>query len=120
MPHTSPLPRQWSLIVLLLVLLRCGFLATSLASYYTALDSIRAGIINTELPLTSDNVYSEIQKDLVETTLECPDKKIKGKKNRMIYQKIVSRKLLRVVTEGDTLITVYMTDKIKKYMEEGD
>ena len=62
----------------------------------------------------------EIQKDLVETTLECPDKKIKGKKNRMIYQKIVSRKLLRVVTEGDTLITVYMTDKIKKYMEEGD
>jgi hypothetical protein len=62
----------------------------------------------------------EIQKDLVETTLGSPDKKIKGKKNRMIYQKSVSRKLLRVVTEGDMLITVYMTDKIKKYMEEGD
>lgn len=69
MPHPSPLPRQWSLIVLLLVLLGCGFLATSLASYYTALDSIRAGIINTELPLTSDNVYSEIQKDLVRPIL---------------------------------------------------
>lgn len=38
----------------------------------------------------------------------------------MIYQKIVSGKLLRVVTEGDILITVYMTDKIKKYTEEGD
>ena len=69
MPQPSPLTRQRSLIVLLLVLLGCGFLATSLASYYTALDSIRAGIINTELPLTSDNVYSEIQKDLVRPIL---------------------------------------------------
>tara|TARA_R110000868_G_scaffold25293_4_gene98657 strand:+ start:176 stop:1651 length:1476 start_codon:yes stop_codon:yes gene_type:complete len=69
MPDSSPLTRQWSLIVLLLALLGCGFLATSLASYYAALDSIRAGIINTELPLTSDNVYSEIQKDLVRPIL---------------------------------------------------
>lgn len=69
MPSSSPLNRQWSLIVLLLVLLGSGFLATSLASYYAALDSIRAGIVNTELPLTSDNVYSEIQKDLVRPIL---------------------------------------------------
>jgi diguanylate cyclase (GGDEF)-like protein len=69
MSHSSPLPRQWPLIVLLLVLLGCGFIATSLASYYAALNSIRAGIINTELPLTSDNVYSEIQKDLVRPIL---------------------------------------------------
>ncbi|MDD2160660.1 diguanylate cyclase [Pseudomonas sp. MIL19] len=69
MPDSSSLPRQWPLIVLLLVLLGCGFLATSLASYYAALDSIRAGIIHTELPLTSDNVYSEIQKDLVRPIL---------------------------------------------------
>ena len=69
MPHPLPITRQWSLIVLLLVLLGCGFLATSLVSYYTALNSIRAGIINTELPLTSDNVYSEIQKDLVRPIL---------------------------------------------------
>jgi diguanylate cyclase (GGDEF)-like protein len=69
MSHKSPLARQWSLLALLLVLLGCGFLATSLASYYAALESIRAGIINTELPLTSDNVYSEIQKDLVRPIL---------------------------------------------------
>ena len=69
MPSSSPLNRQWSLIVLLLVLLGSGFLVTSLASYYAALDSIRAGIVNTELPLTSDNVYSEIQKDLVRPIL---------------------------------------------------
>ncbi len=69
MSDSSSLPRQWPLIVLLLVLLGCGFLATSLASYYAALDSIRAGIIHTELPLTSDNVYSEIQKDMVRPIL---------------------------------------------------
>ncbi|MGB4072508.1 sensor domain-containing diguanylate cyclase [Pseudomonas sp.] len=69
MPQPFSPPRQWSLIALLLVLLGCGFLATSLASYYTALESIRSGIINTELPLTSDNVYSEIQKDLVRPIL---------------------------------------------------
>ncbi|WP_341304938.1 diguanylate cyclase [Pseudomonas sp. TMP25] len=69
MPKPSSLTRQWPLIALLLVLLGCGFLATSLASYYAALDSIREGIINTELPLTSDNVYSEIQKDLVRPIL---------------------------------------------------
>jgi diguanylate cyclase (GGDEF)-like protein len=57
------------LVLLLLVLLGCGFLATSLASYYAALDTIRDNIVNTELPLTSDNVYSEIQKDLVTPVL---------------------------------------------------
>lgn len=70
MPSPSPKtasPR--SLVFLLLVLLGCGFVATSLASYYAALDSIRDGIVNNELPLTSDNVYSEIQKDLVRPIL---------------------------------------------------
>lgn len=60
---------QRPLVLLLLVLLGCGFLATSLVSYYAALDSIRDNIVNTELPLTSDNVYSEIQKDLVTPVL---------------------------------------------------
>lgn len=69
MPRPSPAARQRSLVLVILVLLGCGFLATSLVSYYTALESIRAGIINTELPLTSDNVYSEIQKDLVRPIL---------------------------------------------------
>lgn len=60
---------QGALVWLLLVLLGCGFLATSLASYHAALETIRDNIVNTELPLTSDNVYSEIQKDLVRPVL---------------------------------------------------
>lgn len=60
---------QTSLVLVLLVLLGSGFLTTSLLSYYASRDSIRNSIINTELPLTSDTVYSEIQKDLVRPTL---------------------------------------------------
>ncbi|MDH4554614.1 GGDEF domain-containing protein [Pseudomonas sp. BN417] len=57
------------LVLTLVLLLGCGFLATSLVSYQASLKSIRASIVNTELPLTSDNVYSEIQKDLVRPIL---------------------------------------------------
>lgn len=60
---------QISLVLVLLLLLGSGFLTTSLLSYYASRDSIRDHIINTELPLTSDTVYSEIQKDLVRPTL---------------------------------------------------
>jgi diguanylate cyclase (GGDEF)-like protein len=51
------------------ILLGSGFLATSLLSYFASRTSIRDNIINTELPLTSDTVYSEIQKDLVRPVL---------------------------------------------------
>lgn len=61
--------RRGSLVLLLLGLLAIGFAATSLVSYRTASQSIRSHIIDTELPLTSDNVYSEIQKDLVRPIL---------------------------------------------------
>ncbi|NWA10040.1 sensor domain-containing diguanylate cyclase [Pseudomonas gingeri] len=69
MPLRSVLYSQRSLVVTLVALLGCGFLATSLLSYYASRASIRDGIINTELPLTSDTVYSEIQKDLVRPIL---------------------------------------------------
>lgn len=57
------------LVLTLVLLLGGGFLATSLVSYQASLKSVRSSIINTELPLTSDNVYSEIQKDLVRPIL---------------------------------------------------
>ncbi len=53
------------LILLIILLLSSGFIATSLASYYVSRASIRSSIVDNELPLTSDNVYSEIQKDLI-------------------------------------------------------
>ncbi len=70
MPLRAPTQTaQRYLVVALLLLLASGFLATSLVSYYASLDSIRSSIVDTELPLTSDNVYSEIQKDLVRPIL---------------------------------------------------
>jgi len=69
MPLRSALNSQRSLILTLVVLLGSGFLATSLLSYYASRASIRDSIVNTELPLTSDTVYSEIQKDLVRPIL---------------------------------------------------
>jgi len=69
MPPRSALFSQRSLILALLVLLTCGFLATSLLSYLASRSTIRDSIINTELPLTSNTVYSEIQKDLIRPVL---------------------------------------------------
>lgn len=53
-------------LILGLTLLLCvGFAATSLVSYFVSRNAIRHQIIANELPLTTDNVYSEIQKDLI-------------------------------------------------------
>ncbi|AUG00825.1 GGDEF domain-containing protein [Pseudomonas sp. 09C 129] len=69
MPLSSPLYSQRWLIITLIALLGGGFMVTSLLSYYASRTSIRDNIVNTELPLTSDTVYSEIQKDLVRPIL---------------------------------------------------
>jgi diguanylate cyclase (GGDEF)-like protein len=60
---------QTSLLLLLVFLLIGGFASTSLVGYYTSRAALRSSIINTALPLTSDNIYSEIQKDLVRPIL---------------------------------------------------
>jgi len=69
MPFRTPAYSQRSLLLTLIIVLGSGFLATSLLSYNASRTAIRDNIINTELPLTSDTVYSEIQKDLVRPVL---------------------------------------------------
>ena len=56
--------KQW-LIVSIALLLSLGFATTSLVNYYVAKAGIRESLVVNELPLTSDNLYSEIQKNLV-------------------------------------------------------
>lgn len=53
------------LILTLSLLLSAGFVATSLINYYVSKAAIHESIVASELPLTSDNIYSEIQKDLI-------------------------------------------------------
>lgn len=57
------------LIVALALLLGVGFLVTTIGSYLVSSASIRQGIVETELPLTSDTIYSEIQNDLIRPVL---------------------------------------------------
>lgn len=57
------------LIGTLSILLALGFAATTLVNYYVSKASIRDSIVASELPLTSDNLYSEIQKDLIRPIL---------------------------------------------------
>jgi diguanylate cyclase (GGDEF)-like protein len=53
------------LLVALVILLVFAFLATSLISYYSASSTVRNNIIEQQLPLTADNIYSEIQRDII-------------------------------------------------------
>jgi diguanylate cyclase (GGDEF)-like protein len=61
--------RKFYFVVALIVLMVVGFIATSLTSYFVARDSITSQISEQTLPLTSDNIYSEIQRDLLRPVL---------------------------------------------------
>jgi hypothetical protein len=57
--------RKNKLVLIVSLLLITGFAVTSLASYFVSRSSLRSQIIKKELPLTSDTIYSEIQRDLL-------------------------------------------------------
>ena len=55
---------RWAWLVCLIIL--SSFLLTSISSYLVTRGNMRDTIIESTLPLTSDNVYSEIQRDLLQ------------------------------------------------------
>lgn len=57
------------LLLILWLLLSTGFIATSLIGFQVSKRALREAIIAQDLPLTSSNIYSEIQKDLVRPVL---------------------------------------------------
>jgi hypothetical protein len=61
-------------------------------------------------------IERKISKLLIQNALDNPDEIVKGKKERIIYHKIIENgKLLRVITENNKIITAYLTNKISKY-----
>ncbi len=54
---------RWAWMICLLLL--AGFLVNSISNYLVSRNNIRKTIIESSLPLTSDNIYSEIQRDLL-------------------------------------------------------
>ena len=59
------LPKRYHLLAWIGLALVAGFLTISIAAYLASRDAIRLDIARQSLPLTSDNIYSEIQKDLL-------------------------------------------------------
>src|SRR5450830_1188247 len=58
-------PERFRLLAWLGILLVTGFVTTIAASYIVSRDAIRQSVVEQALPLTSDNIYSEIQKDIL-------------------------------------------------------
>lgn len=56
---------KYHLLVWIAVILAGGFFATGLASYLASREMIEHSISEQALPLTGDNIYSEIQKDIL-------------------------------------------------------
>lgn len=61
--------RKYLFVSALFLLMVMGFLATSLSSYIIARNSLSESVASQTLPLTSDNIYSEIQRDLIRPVL---------------------------------------------------
>jgi len=57
--------KKYGLLVWLSLILIAGFVSTTVASFIVSRDAIQQGISEQTLPITGDNVYSEIQKDIL-------------------------------------------------------
>lgn len=66
MTFASLIGSKYKFVALVSLLIFAGFTATSLTSYFVAHNSIAKQITESALPLTSDNIYSEIQRDLMQ------------------------------------------------------
>lgn len=57
--------QQRKLTLILCVLLTFSFLSVSLVSYFSSKKTIHLSLVEKELPLTSNAIYAELQKDLI-------------------------------------------------------
>jgi diguanylate cyclase (GGDEF)-like protein len=97
-----------------------GFLSTSVLSYFVSARAIRQSITDQALPLTGDNAYSEIQKDIVRPIFISSqmanntflrDWLINGEKD---VSEII-RYLQQVKQEHGTITSFLISDKTYKY-----
>ena len=112
------LSRRFNLILFLLVSI--GFLMTTFLSYQVAKDSLGKQIIEDSLPLTSDNIYSEIQQDLIRpifiSSLMAQDTylrdwTLKGEQN----QDAIIKYLKEIETRYHTVTSFFVSAKTKNY-----
>jgi diguanylate cyclase (GGDEF)-like protein len=114
------LPRKRPLLLLLAFVLCLGFLGTTTVSYQVSKQAIRNSIQTQELPLTSDNVYSEILKDLVRPVFVSSmmandtflrDWTLRGEAE----QSAITRYLREVMAKYGAFTSFFVSEKSRKY-----
>jgi diguanylate cyclase (GGDEF)-like protein len=108
------------IVIIISLLLFSGFLGTSLISYFVSRASIVNLIKMNDLPLTSDNIYSEIQRDLLQPILISSfmsrdtflrDWVVKGEVN--VEQ--VNKYLKEIKTKYNAFTSFFVSDKTYYY-----
>lgn len=116
--HNIPIRIRFSIILTLVFI--AIFLIISVVNYKVSKDNIRNDILNNALPLTRDNIYSEIQTDLMrpifisslmanDTFLR--DWAIKGENN----SEEVVKYLYEIITEYGFFTSFYVSAHTNKY-----
>lgn len=112
--------KKHQILIVLGLILFAGFLSTSLVSYYTAHDSLAQEIEESTLPLTGDNIYSEIQRDLLRpifiSSLMAHDTFVRdwviaGETDTTA----ITRYLREIQTRYDTETSFFVSDKTRLY-----
>lgn len=113
-------PRKRRLIAAVAALLVLGFLATSLASYLVSGMALRDQITTSALPLTSDNIYSDLQNDLLPPILVSAtmahdtflrDWALNGEQD---ISKII-RYLTEVRSRNDSITAFFVSEETRNY-----
>ncbi|MBI9090618.1 MAG: GGDEF domain-containing protein [Desulfobacterium sp.] len=112
------------LIIIISLLLITGFLGISVTSYLVSSSSLRTHITQNELPLTGDNIYSEIQRDLLRpifiaslmaTDTFLRDWVLQGEKG----SKKISHYLGEIKTKYNTFSSFFVSDATNRYYYPG-
>jgi hypothetical protein len=112
--------RKFIFISALTALMIVGFMATSLTSYFVAQESLSRNVSEQMLPLTSDNIYSEIQRDLLRPILISSvmatdtfvrDWALEGEEDST---RIISY-LNEIQQQYDTITAFYVSDATRQY-----
>jgi len=112
--------RKTRFVSILTFLLLTGFLTTSFVSYYVAHDSLSTQIAETTLPLTSDNIYSEIQQDLLRpifiSSLMAQDTFVRDwALNGEQDEQAIIRYLKEIQVQYGTVSSFFISEKTRKY-----
>lgn len=105
-------------------LLLLGFLGNSISSYFVSRENVRETITESSLPLTSDNIYSEIQRDVLRPIFISSmmandaflrDWALSGEQN--VGQ--VQRYLEEIRREYDTVTSFFVSEQTRNYYYGG-